>query len=52
MYTATSFCVKNKDELPKEALNLMQNSRCALLSAIFIVDVVDSSVVAKRYGGG
>ena len=52
VYTATSFCLKNKDELPKEALNLMQSSSSTLLSAIFIVDVVDSSVVAKRRAGG
>jgi myosin-5 len=45
VYTAHTFCVKNKDELPKEALSLMQNSAVPLLSAIFIVDVVDAKAL-------
>jgi len=42
IYTVTSFIEKNKDELPKEAVSLMQQSKTTLLSAVFIVDLMGS----------
>eukprot|EP00605_Chrysophyceae_sp_TOSAG23-4_P000749 GSChrysophyteH1.ASY1.ANO1.837.1 assembled CDS len=41
VYNVETFIEKNKDELPKEAVTLMQSSNVTLLSAIFIVDVTD-----------